>query len=147
MNIKKAFIAFIVPMMLIGQMSIDVSATAGAEPLQTYFSSDGKTLKIFTSEPLADNASILIGNETLEASVQNSGVQVNTIFLIDNSTSMPYSLRNEVKTAIADYVSVMPETESVKVAMFDTQTTILADEYSNDREFINYELSKVVFNG
>ncbi len=147
MNIKKAFIAFIVPMMLIGQMSIDVSATAGTEPLQTYFASDGKTLKIFTSEPLADNASILIGNETLEASVQNSGVQVNTIFLIDNSTSMPYSLRNEVKTAIADYVSVMPETESVKVAMFDTQTTILADEYSNDREFINYELSKVDFNG
>lgn len=147
MNIKKAIIAFIMPVMLIGQMSIYVSATAGTEPLQTYFSSDGKSMKIFTSEPLADNASILIGNETLEASVQNTGVKINTIFLIDNSTSMPYSLRDEVKAAIADYVSVMPETESVKVAMFDTQTTILADEYSNDREFINYELSKVDFNG
>lgn len=147
MNIKKAIIAFIMLMMLIGHTPISVLATAGTEPLQTYFSADGKTMKIFTSEPLSDNASILIGNETLEASVQNSGIKINTIFLIDNSTSMPYSLRNEVKTAIADYVSVMPETESVKVAMFDTQTTILADEYSNDREFINYELSKVDFNG
>lgn len=147
MNIKKAITAFIISMMLVGQMSADVSATAGTEPLQTYFATDGKTMKIFTAEPLSDNADILIGNETLEASVQNSGVRINTIFLIDNSTSMPYSLRNEVKTAIADYVSVMPETESVKIAMFDTQTTILADEYSNDREFINYELSKVDFNG
>ena len=72
---------------------------------------------------------------------------IHTIFLIDNSTSMPYSLREEVKNAISSYVSVMPGTESVKIAMFDTQTTVLADNYSNDPEFINYELSKVDFNG
>lgn len=147
MKNKKIVIALIMPIMMIGQCVFNVSAATGTEPLQAYFSPDGKTMKIFTSEPLSDNASILIGNETLEASVQNSAVKINTMFLIDNSTSMPYSLRDEVKTAISDYVSVMPETESVKVAIFDTQTTILADEYSNDREFINYELSKVDFKG
>ena len=147
MNVKKAIIAFIMPIMMIGQMPINVSATAGTEPLQTYFSSDGKTMKIFTNEPLSENASILIGNESLEASVQNSGVKINTIFLIDNSTSMPYALRDEVKTAINDYVSKMPDTESIKIAKFDIETTILSDEYLNDPEFINYELSKIDFNG
>lgn len=147
MKFKKAVIALVMPLMLIRQTIMNVSAVAGSEPLQAYFSADGKTMKIFTSEPLSESASILIGNETLEANVQNSGVKINTIFLIDNSTSMPYNLRDEVKTAIGDYVSVMSETESVKVAIFDTQTIILADEYSNDREFINYELSKVDFKG
>lgn len=147
MKIKKAILTLTVTVIAAFTPTMNCFATAGTEPLQAYFTDDGRTMKVFTSSPLDENASILIGNETLEAVVQNSDVQVNTIFLIDNSTSMPYSLRDEVKNAITDYVSVMPANEKVKIAMFDTQTTILADEYSNDREFINYELSKVDFNG
>ncbi|MEI3028825.1 MAG: vWA domain-containing protein [Ruminococcus sp.] len=147
MKIRKIILPLIVSAMMFNSTGMNVYATAGTEPLQVYFSDDGTSMKIFTSEPLQDNASILIGNETFDAEVRNSDVPIHTIFLIDNSTSMPYSLREEVKNAISSYVSVMPGTESVKIAMFDTQTTVLADNYSNDPEFINYELSKVDFNG
>ena len=147
MKIRKIILPLIVSAMMFNLTGMNVYATAGTEPLQVYFSDDGTSMKIFTSEPLQDNASILIGNETFDAEVRNSDVPIHTIFLIDNSTSMPYSLREEVKNAISSYVSVMPGTESVKIAMFDTQTTVLADNYSNDPEFINYELSKVDFNG
>lgn len=147
MKIKKLILSMIIPATIFCSIGTDVYATAGTEPLQVYFSDDGTSMKIFTSEPLQDHASVLIGNETFDTEVKNSDVKINTIFLIDNSTSMPYNLRQEVKNAISDYVSVMPATESVKIAMFDTQTTVLADNYSNDAEFINYELSKVDFNG
>ena len=147
MKIRKIILPLIVSAMMFNSTGMNVYATAGTEPLQVYFSDDGTSMKIFTSEPLQDNASILIGNETFDAEVRNSDVPIHTIFLIDNSTSMPYSLREEVKNAISSYVSMMPGTESVKIAMFDTQTTVLADNYSNDPEFINYELSKVDFNG
>lgn len=129
------------------QAAFNVFATEGVEPLQAYFSNDGKTMKIFTSEQLDAKASLLIGNETLPAEAVVSDVKIMTTFLVDNSTSMPYSLRDEVKTAISSYVSSMSDTESVKIAMFDTKTTILADEYSNDKEFISYELSKIDFQG
>lgn len=129
------------------QAALNASATEGVQPLQAYFADNGKTMKIFTSESLDANASLLIGNETLTAEAVASDVKIMTTFLVDNSTSMPYSLRDEVKTAISSYVSSMPDAESVKIAMFDTETTILADEYSNDKEFISYELSKIDFQG
>lgn len=147
MKIKNIIIALTVSFSIMSQLVIPVYATVGTEPLQAYFSDDGKIMKIFTSAPLSESSKILIGNETLEAEVSNTNVQVRTIFLIDNSTSMPFNLRKEITTAISDYISIMPVAESVKIAVFDTQTTVLADDYSNDQEFINYELSKVDFNG
>lgn len=147
MNIKRVISVVAVIMTVSLQSLFTVSATDGVQPLQAYFTDDGKTMKIFTSESLDTNASVLIGNETLAAEKVTSDVEIRTVFLVDNSTSMPYSLRDEVKAAISDYVSVMPEAESVKVAMFDTKTTILAEDYSNDSEFINYELSKIDFQG
>lgn len=123
------------------------SATAGNEPLQACFSEDGAYMTVFTSAALDENASLLIGNTDLPAEVTASGVRVNTLFLIDNSSSMPVKLRDALKSAITDYVSGMPETERVKIAAFDTETTIPPAEYSGDREFIAYELSKVDFKG
>ena len=147
MKLKKIIVAIAVMLITASSSMLCVSATVGTEPLQAYFSEDGKSITIFTSQTIDDNASLLVGNTTLNAEVKKSDVQVNTVFLVDNSTSMPYNLRDEVKAAITDYVSVMPSNESVKVAIFDTKTTILADEFSNDREFIDYELSKVDFKG
>ncbi|MCR4645632.1 MAG: hypothetical protein K5695_09530 [Oscillospiraceae bacterium] len=147
MKLMKMIAAFCVPVMMLGQMALHAAATEGTEPLQAYFSEDGKTLKIFTSAKLSDNASLLVGNATLNAEVQNENIPINTVFLIDNSTSIPTGLRDTIKTAVQDYVADMPETESVKVAIFDTETTFLADEYSNDSGFIDYELSKVDFKG
>ena len=124
-----------------------VSAATGNEPLQTCFSEDGAYMTIFTSTPLQQDASLLVGNTALPAEVKDSGVQVNTLFLIDNSSSMPVSLRDELKSAVTDYVSAMPENERVKIAAFDTKTTVHAAEYSGDAEFISYELSKLDFKG
>ena len=147
MKIKNIIASSVALLLMVEQSLLSVCATAGTEPLQSYFSDDGTLMKIFTSVPLSENADVLIGNETLNAEIINTDVQICTTFLIDNSTSMPYSLREEVTTAISDYVSIMPASESVKIAIFDTQTTVLADEYSSDKEFINYELSKVDFKG
>lgn len=147
MKIKNIITAFIASYFIMSQPILSAFTTVGTEPLQAYFSEDGTIMKIFTSSPLSENAEVLIGNETLDAEIMNIDVQIRTTFLIDNSTSMPYSLRNEITTAISDYVSIMPTSESVKIAIFDTQTTVLADEYSSDLEFINYELSKVDFKG
>ncbi len=147
MKIKNIISSSVALLLIMGHSLLSVCATAGTEPLQSYFSDDGTLMKIFTSVPLSENADVLIGNETLNAEIINTNVQICTTFLIDNSTSMPYSLREEVTTAISDYVSIMPASESVKIAVFDTQTTVLADEYSSDKEFINYELSKVDFKG
>lgn len=147
MNMKKVISVVAVIMAVLLQSVFLASATDGVQPLQTYFTDDGKTMKIFTSESLDTSASVLIGNETLAADKVTSDVEICTVFLVDNSTSMPYSLRDEIKTAISDYVSGMPESESVKIAMFDMKTTILAEDYSNDSEFINYELSKIDFQG
>ncbi|MCM1508171.1 MAG: VWA domain-containing protein [Ruminococcus flavefaciens] len=147
MKLIKAIVAAAAVFAVSTQAAVNVFAAEGVQPLQAYFADNGKTMKIFTSEPLDSNANLLIGNETLTAEAVASDVKIMTTFLVDNSTSMPYSLRDEVKTAISSYVSSMPDTESVKIAMFDTKTTILADEYSNDKEFISYELSKIDFQG
>ncbi|MBR3630590.1 MAG: hypothetical protein IKN55_09015 [Oscillospiraceae bacterium] len=147
MKLMKMIAALSVPVMMLGQLALPAAATEGNEPLQAYFSEDGTTLKIFTASKLSDDASLLVGNATLDAEVQNEKVAINTVFLIDNSTSIPVGLRDQIKTAIQDYVKSMPETESAKVAIFDTDTTMLSDEYSNDAGFIDYELSKVDFKG
>ncbi len=147
MKMKRFLVAMVASFVFLSQTAICAFATEGTQPLQAYFTNDGKFMKVFTSEVLEEDACLIIGNERFEAEAIVSDVQVHTTFLVDNSTSMPYSLRDELKTAITDYVSGMPNSESVKVAMFDTQTTILADEYSNDKEFISYELSKIDFNG
>lgn len=147
MKLKKIYAAIAVSLLISASSTLSASATAGKEPLQAYFSDDGHQITIFTSEHLEDNSSLLVGNTMLEAEVKNSDINVHTVFLVDNSTSMPYNLRDEVKAAITDYVAYMPSNESVKIALFDTQTTILADEYSNDKEFIGYEISKIDFKG
>lgn len=147
MKLIKAIVTVATVFAVSMQAAFNAFATEGVEPLQAYFADNGKTMKIFTSEPLDANASLLIGNEILTAEAVASDVKIMTTFLVDNSTSMPYNLRDEVKTAISSYVSSMPDAESVKIAMFDTKTTILADEYSNDKEFISYELSKIDFQG
>ncbi|MBQ8298184.1 MAG: VWA domain-containing protein [Ruminococcus sp.] len=144
----KKFITVLTTIMVaLFQTHILVMAESGTQPLQVYFSDDGKTMNIFLSETLDENSEILIGGETLPAEVKNTDIQVRTVFLIDNSTSMPAALRDELKNAIRSYVSSMPANETVKIASFDTDTEILADEFSNDSEFIDYELSKVPFDG
>ena len=147
MKTKKMSIAILVVILIVCTNVIPAFAGASKEPLQTYFSGDGKVMRIFTLQELDENASLLIGNENIPSTVVKSGVNIRTIFLIDNSTSMPWDLRDEIKKAIRSYISKMPKMESVKIATFDTETKILADEYSRDKEFIDFELSKVDFNG
>jgi len=147
MRIIKSIVAVAAAFSLLCNSALSISAIDGVQPLQAYFTDDGKMIKVFTSESLDSNASLLIGNDNFEAESVASDVNVCTVFLIDNSTSMPYDLRDEIKTAISDYISVMPDFESIKIAMFDEQTTLLADKYSDDREFIRYELSKIDFQG
>lgn len=147
MKLKAFFAGIAIPIFAALPSVMTVSAATGNEPLQTCFSEDGAYMTIFTSTPLQEDASLLIGNTALTAEVKGSGVQVNTLFLIDNSSSMPVKLRDELKSAVTDYVSAMPETERVKIAAFDTKTTVHAAEYSADPEFISYELSKVDFKG
>lgn len=144
---KRFLVAMVTAFVFLSQTGLCVFATEGTQPLQAYFTNDGKSMKVFTSEVLEDDACLLIGNESFASEAIVPDVNVHTTFLVDNSTSMPYSLRDEVKTAITDYVSSMSDAESVKIAMFDTQTSILADEYSADKEFIGYELSKIDYNG
>ncbi|MBE6843097.1 MAG: VWA domain-containing protein [Ruminococcus sp.] len=147
MKIKRIIVASVTALSFLVQTPVCVFATEGVQPLQTYFTDDGKSLKVFTSEALEDDAYLLIGNESFVAETIISDVKVHTTFLVDNSTSMPYNLREDIKTAITNYVSGMSDSESVKIALFDTHTTVLADEYSADKEFISYELSKIDFNG
>ncbi len=144
---KKTISALIVLLMLISQFAIAASADSKSKVLQTYFTEDGETLKIFLSQKLDDDAQVLIANEQFPATIKNSNVQINTVFLIDNSTSMPYNQRDTIKKAINKYVADMPSNEKVKIAKFDKKTTFLADDYSRDKEYIKYELSKVDFNG
>ena len=96
MKLKKIIAAIAVMLITASSSMLCVSATVGTEPLQAYFSEDGKSITIFTSQTIDDNASLLVGNTTLNAEVKKSDVQVNTVFLVDNSTSMPYNLRDEV---------------------------------------------------
>ena len=102
MKLKKIYTAIAVSLLISASSTLSASATAGKEPLQAYFSDDGHQITIFTSEHLEDSSSLLVGNTTLEAEVKNSDINVHTVFLVDNSTSMPYKLRDEVKAAITD---------------------------------------------
>ncbi len=147
MKILKKSAAIVIALIVICTCMFSVSAADVKEPLQAYFSTDGKIIRIFTSQQLNENAELLVANERLGATVKNSDIKIRTIFLIDNSTSMPYNLRDEIKKSIRNYVGKMPKSESVKIAIFDTKINVLADEYSRDKEFIDYELSKVDYNG
>ncbi len=124
-----------------------VCAAGESDLLQLSFSDDGTTMRAFLKQEANEKTEVVIGNDTIAAEVQNQDVQIRTTFLIDNSTSMPYDARDGLKTKILDYVSSMPNTEMVKIAKFDTETTMLSDEYSRDRSFIEYSLEKVDFNG
>jgi len=144
---KNKFAALTALLLLPFMMMQSVSAMEGAEPLQLCFLDEGKTLEIFTSEDLEDDAKILIGGDTFDAEVKNDGINVNTLFLVDNSQSVSTEMRANLKEAILNYVSDMPDYENVKIASFDTELKLLSDKYTNDREFIEYELSKVDFKG
>lgn len=147
MKLKAIFAGIAISFFALLPSVMTVSAATGNEPLQTCFSEDGAYMTIFTATPLQQDATLLVGNTALTAEVKDSGVRVNTLFLIDNSSSMPVQLRDGLKSAITDYVSAMPQTERVKIAAFDTETTVPAAEYSRDAEFVAYELSKVDFKG
>lgn len=147
MRSKKIVFILMTLAITVSQIVTQVCANENSEALQVYFSDAGKIMNIFTSEDLDDDVSVLIGNETIDADVQSSDIEINTTFLIDNSNSISKKHRDKIKDAVKDYVSSMPKTEKVKIAKFDEKTTILADEYSNDSEFIDYELSKIDFKG
>ena len=121
MKILKKSAAIVIALIVICTCMFSVSAADVKEPLQAYFSTDGKIIRIFTSQQLNENAELLVANERLGATVKNSDIKIRTIFLIDNSTSMPYNLRDEIKKSIRNYVGKMPKSESVKIAIFDNQ--------------------------
>ncbi len=148
MKRQKKLLACILSLFLISQPLLTLNADVDVEPLQLYFSDDGKVMRIFTSQKLDDNAEVIIGNQMFSAEeIQNSNVEVHTTFLIDNSTSMPKDQREPLIDSISNYVAIMPDFESVKIATFDENINFLADDYSSDSGFIDYELSKVDFQG
>ena len=75
---KNKFAALTALLLLPFMMMQSVSAMEGAEPLQLCFLDEGKTLELFTSEDLEDDAKILIGGDTFDAEVKNDGINVNT---------------------------------------------------------------------
>ena len=129
-----------------GHMTLPAYANS-SEPLQAIFSSSGDRIKIVVSEPVAADAKLLIANETLSADLVTDQVNVRTTVLIDNSGSVPKAKRNEVLDAVRHYVEQMPENEMLRVAKFDTETEMLADDYSTDSKYIEYQLEKIDFKG
>lgn len=129
-----------------GYMILPASANS-QEPLQAIFSSSGDRIKIIVAEPLAADAKLLIANETLNADLVTDQVSVRTTVLIDNSGSVPRAKRNELLDSIRHYVEQMPENEMLRVAKFDTETEMLAGDYSKDVKYIDYQLEKIDFKG
>ncbi|MGN0536438.1 MAG: vWA domain-containing protein [Acutalibacteraceae bacterium] len=142
----RKFILLIFTFILLLNCSISVYAANDTKLLQSYFVNDGKTLSIFFEGNISKNAQVTIGNDTFAPEI-NTDTKINTIFLIDNSRSIPEAMRNLIKNAILDYISTMPENESVKIAKFDKDVTGLSEYYSRDKQYISYALSQIDFSG
>ncbi len=141
----KKFTLLILTLAMLLNCSIAVYA-ADAELLQSYFVNNGKTFSIFFAGNISPNAQVTIGNDTFTPEI-NTNTKINTIFLIDNSPSVPESMRPLITDAILDYISIMPENESVIVAKFDERVTGLSEYYSQDKQYIAYALSQIDFSG
>ena len=123
------------------------AAAATSEPLQAVFSSSGDRISIFTEFPIQDGAELLIANETIPADLVKDSVDIRTTILIDNSGSVPKNRRSEILDAIRSYVQAMPDNEQLRIAKFDTETSILSDTYSDDANYLDYQLEQITFTG
>lgn len=142
----KKFILLILTLVLLLNCPTAVYAADDVQLLQSYFVNNGKTLSIFFTGNISQNAQVTIGNDTFTPEI-NTNTKINTIFLIDNTQSIPENMRGLITDAILNYVSEMPENESVKIAKFDTNMTNLSESYSQDKQYIGYMLSQIDFSG
>lgn len=150
MVMKKAILLFttiVLLVSLLSNLSLNVNAIDD-KLLQTYFSKDGANLEIFLTQDINEDAQVIIGNDTfIPSELKNGNVEVKTIFLVDNSRSMPKDFRDSIKESILSYISYMSENEQVKIVMFDKEVTTLINEYSSDVTYIEYALSKIDYKG
>lgn len=144
---KRTLSLFISIIILLFGFQVTVFAASDNPTLQIYFTEDGKTLRIFLSEEVSEDSVIMVGNESLTPSIKNSDIEIKTIFLIDNSISIPQSLRENIKDSVLSYAYSMPLNESIKIVKFDAEISDITSDYSQDPKIIELALSKFDFTG
>ena len=142
--VKKIVCLIIGCVMLFCSAVIASAAETDSKLLECFFSSDSKVLRLFLSENVSGNPKVMIGNKEYDAEIKND-VDVKTTFLIDNTISMPKTVREPMKQAITEYVNKMPENESVRIASFSQESEKVSDEFSRSSAYVKNALESLTF--
>lgn len=120
--------------------AFSTSADEDAKILQAYFTGD--TLNVFVTEISAGSEiTAKIGNEDAiisnDASYKYGEMDIYTTIIVDNSRSMPISMRGSVYTLLENIIDRAGDNDYYRIISFDTDYRIICG-FTNDR----YDLSK-----
>ncbi len=143
--IKKLICAAVCCLLLVG-LVLPAAAIAGKQDvLECCFTSNSKNLKIFVRGKMSDDVKIGIANKEYESTVNSKSVEIRTIFMIDDTASVPKDMREPVKKSIVDYAKRMPSNESVRIVSLNKEISSLSDGYTRDASSVEHILTKITF--
>lgn len=100
---------------------------------------------------LGSDSAVQIGNVVCKkeqvtlASLDNQGVLLRTLILVDNSKSISDINHTDIQEILGGIVASAMENEQIKIGTFSDQVTYLCD-YTNDKDILNNVISTVTYN-
>ena len=146
---KAVLLAIIMTITLLPLLSFGNAKASGneADILQVYVS--GQTMYAFTDAALSSDAlSCLISNQAADITgagvMTNDDTHIKTTILVDVSTSMPRSARNNVIAALQQMIERKPANEEYRLIAFGEDVVMLQD-FTSDRYDLSNAVSKIQF--